>query len=113
MALDPTQTDMAADPNAAPAEAESAGYEIIIKVAADGTLSVGVEQESAAEEAQEVQGGMTAGGEVENESAFKPVASIKEALTYALDIFRADGDTSGLGQEDADFNSGYKPQMGM
>ena len=81
-----------------------ASYTIEISVTPDG-ISVGVEsadQENAEQGAAGAAGG--AGGE-----AATPVKSIKEALTLALEIYRADGEmpeTSGTSPEDA-MDAGY------
>lgn len=73
---------------------EPSGYVILLHVAGDGSISVGVESE--AEEAQE---GETPGDGSEaaeqasgdNDDQMKPCANIKEALTEALAIYKADG----------------------
>lgn len=104
-------------PGAAPAgqepgmEAEApAGYEICIRVGGDGKLSVGVESGQA--EATEAAPGMEPGATPMPEEAggqYMPVESIKEALTMALDIYRADGQMPGDGgMADAEFDAGYK-----
>lgn len=94
------------------AEESTGGYEICIRVGADGALSVGVEREGAeAAQAMPPGGGqpmeMMAAGE---EAAYQPAGSIKEALTMALEIYRADGQMPDDGGQ-ADFDSGYTSRM--
>lgn len=92
--------------DAEPGQAEQTGdYEICIRVGADGQLSVGVETGEAAPAAPGAQGTMPA----EAESGYSQVGSIKEALTTALEIYRANGKAPGaedLG--DTDFKSGLR-----
>lgn len=79
----------------------TAGYEICIRVDGQGKLAVGVE--SNAQEAAE------ANGQMEPSAEYTPVESIKEALTMALDIYRADGQMAGDGgQDSAEFEAGFK-----
>lgn len=92
--------------------AETGGYKICIRVGVDDSLSVGVEREGAeAPQDMPLGGGqpmeMMAAGE---EMAYQPAASIKEALTIALDIYRADGQMPDDGGQ-ADFDSGYTSRM--
>lgn len=87
---------------------QAGGYEICIKVSADGKLSVGVEKEAAmGEPPMPGQPGM----EMEAEAmAYMPAQNVKEALTMALEIYRGDGqmpDDSGQ----AEFDSGYTNRM--
>lgn len=70
---------------------DDGSYEICIRVSGDGSLSVGVEKGSAEEQG-------------EDESAYKPAENIKDALTKALEIFRADGKSEAA--DDA-FNAGF------
>lgn len=97
---------------AAPAAEGGGGYEICIAVGADGSLSVGAER-AGAEAAQAMPPGggqpmeMMASGE---EAAYLPAGSIKEALTMALEIYRADGQMPDDGGQ-ADFDSGYTNRM--
>ncbi|MCY1166641.1 hypothetical protein D9M73_65870 [compost metagenome] len=70
---------------------DDGSYEICIRVSADGRLSVGVEKGSAEEQG-------------EDESAYRPAENIKDALTKALDIFKADGKSEAA--DDA-FNAGF------
>lgn len=90
------------------------GYTICLKVAADGGISVGVEREGAemAEAMPSAPGAAPAemGAEAESES-YMPAASIKEALTTALEIYRNDGQMPDGGQADAEFGSGYTNRM--
>lgn len=95
---DPTQDPAAAQPDAA----QDAGYEICIKVAGDGSLSVGVESPQA--EAAEV-GAM---GGADDDSSYKPAANIKEALTMALEIFKADGQVAPEDDGEDQFAQGFK-----
>lgn len=92
-------------------EAEApAGYEICIRVGGDGKLSVGVEsgQAEAAEAAPGMQPGAASMPE-ESGGQYQPAESIKEALTMALDIYRADGKLPGDGDQDsAEFDAGFK-----
>lgn len=93
-------------------EDSTGGYEICIRVGADGALSVGVEREGA-EEAQAMPPG---GGQpmemmaADEGAAYVPVGSIKEALTMALDIYRAEGQMPDDGGQ-AEFDSGYTNRM--
>lgn len=105
MATMPPQAPMA---QAAPMENEqaemmekpAAGYTICVRVAGDGSLSVGTEKESAEDAAEEYGAG----------SGFKPAQDIKEALTMALEIFKADGQA---GADDAQFDAGFASRGGM
>jgi hypothetical protein len=95
---DPSMADPAADPSMgapdADAGAESTenagpqGYCIEIHVSADGKISVGVESE--AEESSEEQGEGGEGGEPSDDN-LSPAKDIKDALTQALAIYKADG----------------------
>lgn len=71
--MDPTQ----APPEAEPMEAQGGGYEICIKVASDGSMTVGVVQEG--QEGPEPAEG------------FQAVSGVKEALTLALEIYKSNG----------------------
>ena len=85
-------TQMMADPATEQAEApaqegaEAGGYEICIKVAADGSMSVGVEKEG-----EEAMAPGPDGQPVDDDSAFTPVKGVKEALTACLEIYRSNG----------------------
>ena len=70
--MDPTQ----APPEAEPMETQGGGYEICIKVAADGSMTVGVVQE---------------GQEPAEDAGFQAVSGVKEALTLALEIYKSNG----------------------
>lgn len=73
---------------------EPSGYTICIRVAADGSISTGVERETAEEAAEEY-------------ADFRPAANIKEALTDALELFRADGQRADTAADDAEFAAGF------
>jgi hypothetical protein len=92
-------------------EAPSPGYTIEITVTGDGKISVGVE--SADEEnAEESGAGGDQGESADQESAeAKPFKNIKDALTYALQIYKNDGEApeDDGASEDA-FQSGFASQ---
>lgn len=74
---------------------EETGYTLCINVTPDGQLAFGVERE-----------GM--------EPTYKPAESIKEALTMALEAYKADGQAADDAGADAEFNAGYADRgMGM
>jgi hypothetical protein len=115
MATIQPQGEAANDPSfgAAPeAETDDGGYVIEIKVDGQGKISVCVENEAGGAP-EGVDGGMAP---PENEDAemsqYQPAANIKEALTMALDIFKANGkaapgDALGKRLGSAGFASGY------
>jgi len=78
----------------------SLAYEICIRVMTDQSIAVGVE--SAEQEAAEEQS-----SGMEGEPGAKPAANIKDALTQALEIFKAGGKMADDGGDDAAFMSGY------
>lgn len=83
---------------------EYSGWEICIRVDADGKLSVGVEEDSTPQ-TEGLEGD-------EDKSGYKPAENIREALTMALEIYRermgkAEEETS----EDS-FNSAFKQTRG-
>lgn len=78
----------------------TAGYEICIRVDGEGKIAVGVESND--QEAAE------ANGQAEPSAEYTPVENIKEGLTLALEIYRADGQMPDDGsQGNADFDSGF------
>ena len=87
---------LGADPTAA----QDAGYTICIKVAGDGSLSVGLENEAA--EMAAAPG--SADGEAAEESGYRPAEDIKDALTQALSIYKADGQATAESQFDSGFS---------
>jgi hypothetical protein len=89
--MDPNEAMEPAGPEVGEAsEAQDDGsYTICIHVAADGALSVGLEQE-AADPADEYAG-------------LKPAEDIKDALTQALAIYKQDGKATAESQFDAGF----------
>lgn len=80
---------------------ESKGFTICIKVAGDGSISVGTEPcETEEEEAEEGAG------------QYKPVANAREALSAAMDLIKSGG-TSNMDSED-NFNAGFgKPAKSL
>jgi hypothetical protein len=107
--------------SADPGEEPEGGYKICIAVDGQGAITVGVENENEPPEGAEPSDGSddgtppAAGAEApEDEEAemsdMKPAASIKEALTMALEIYKSNGgmgqmtDTSG---NKAAFQSGF------
>jgi len=74
------------------APAEEAGYTLCINVSPDGKLAFGVERE-----------GM--------EPTYKPAESIKDALTMALEAYKADGQAGDDGMADQEFSAGYTDRM--
>lgn len=101
------------DPSAgaAGAQQDDGSYVIEIRVSGDKQISVCVERgaEEASEEGASDQGGQADAGDYGGSGAdddSTPVKSIKEALTLALEIFRADGV---LPQSaDDDFQQGFQ-----
>lgn len=94
MALPQDPMAPAMEPNeamepAGPESQDDGSYTICIHVAADGALSVGLEQE-AADPADEYAG-------------MKPAEDIKDALTQALAIYKADGKATAEAQFDQGF----------
>jgi hypothetical protein len=89
--------DGGADEGAEQGQAQGGGYCIEIHVKPDGSLSVSTEPEN--EEYAEDGGQQDMG---------KPAANIKEALTMALEIFKADGQMPDDGGADADLDAGFK-----
>lgn len=92
--LDQTMPQNAGPPKESEITADESGkgdgsYEICIRVYSDGKLAVGVE---------------SGGAEEQGESNYKPAESIKDALTKALEIYKADG--KGEAADDA-FNAGF------
>jgi hypothetical protein len=96
---DPTGTSAQTPDDASDAQG---AYEICIKVGADGSLSVGVEQEG-----QEAAPG--AEGAEDDDSGFQPAQSIKDALTMALEIYKSNG---GAPTNNADMASQFKAGFG-
>lgn len=89
----PAQVTEGAD--TAPAEGADTGYTLCINVTPDGQLAFGVERDGA-------------------EPTYKPAESIKEALTMALEAYKADGQMGDDGMADQEFDSGYADRgMGM
>lgn len=96
-ATDPAM--MGADPETQ--ETADTGYTICIRVEADGTLRVGVEDESAEATAEQ---GEDPGMEADEYASFQEAKDIKEALTMALQIYKADGQAAA----EAQFDNGFK-----
>ena len=88
------------DPSAAQAEPQDdGGYTIEIDVTSDGQISVSVETDG--QEDAEQQGGG------EDEGNAMPAKNIKDALTIALAIFKANGQMPAPDTSDSDFNEGF------
>lgn len=91
---------------------DDGSYVIEIRVGGDKSISVCVE--SGADEAGEESGGGEGAGEASEDDAggdsgmgdYVPCKSIKEALTLALEIFRADGQMPN--KADDDFQQGFQ-----
>ena len=105
------QTDAGADDSdmtgaGAAGDEASPGYTIEVTVTGDGQISVGVE--SADEENAEESGGDQAETGDQESAEAKPFKNIKDALTYALQIYKNDGEPP---EDDATsesaFQSGY------
>lgn len=96
----PQQNEQLSDGPQNVATPEKQGYSIVIKVDADGGLSVGVE--TAAQEQAENPGSES------GESTYRPAADVKDALTQALAIYKADGQATA----DAQFDAGFSGQEG-
>jgi len=79
-------------------------YEICIRVEADGSLSVGVEEDSTPQ-TEGLEGD-------EDKSGYKPAASIREALTMALEIYRSREGKSEETESDDSFNSAFAKTRG-
>lgn len=102
----------------APQEPES-GYKIIIAVASDGSIGVGVENENAVNAMDTVDpqsaapgDGMNPDEESQEMGAMQPAPNIKSALTMALDIFRANGASTNSTAMQSEFKSGFSgPSM--
>jgi hypothetical protein len=108
----PLPTDPTMQPQAGAAmeaaEPQSTGYRICIDVGADNSLSVGVENEAA----EMAPGADPMAAEQAESAGMKPAANIKEALTQALAIFKANGKVSDEQSADAEFDSGYNDRGG-
>ena len=114
MPTDPTMTAVpaaGADTSAEGAEPAESGYKICIAVDGAGKISVGVENEGGA--AGEPADGSDSGSEDEDAEmgAMQPASSIKEALTMALEIYKADGQVPSSSADD-DFASGFAGRGG-
>lgn len=85
------------------------GYRIIIEVSGAGDLRVGTEpmpMERLPEDDP------TADMDrIDPMSGMKPVGTIREALTEALDVYRARGDLTGAELENEAFDSGFGAEM--
>lgn len=80
-------------------------YTVCIRVSG-GQFSVGVENE-ATKSSPMMNEGMEA--EASESAGFIPAESLKEALTIAMEIIRADGKMPGDGgQDSAEFDAGFK-----
>lgn len=104
--MDMMKDPMAQEGAAMEAAPEEAGYTICIRVGADGSLSVGVENEAA--EAAEPAAPGAPEGEADEYASFRPAKDIKDALTQALAIYKADGQATA----DAQFDAGFSGQEG-
>lgn len=85
------------------ADEPDAGYTICIRVEADKSIRVGIEQEPAGQTPQETE------GEYAN---LKPAANIKDALTMALEIYKADGEQMEPDAGDEAFDQGFANRGG-
>ena len=97
MPMPPTAPDAAMamqPPGAMPPEAGEGGYTVCIKVSADGAMMVGLE-------------GMGDAGE----STMQPAATIKEALTLAMEIIKNNGEMT-ASEADKDFDAGFAGTQG-
>lgn len=74
---------------AEPAPVDDGSYTICIRVDADGSISVGLEQEAT--------------GPADEYAGLKPAEDIKDALTQALAIYKQDGKATAESQFDAGF----------
>lgn len=95
------------DPAMAQADDDAGSYTIEIEVSADGSMTVSVE--TAAQEGAEQPGA----DESADEAQSRPASSIKEALTIALEIFKADGKMPQAGADEQAFNAGYQAKSGQ
>lgn len=120
MALQPASpADPSMDPSAGAEPDDDGGYSIEIRVDGQGKISVCVENESneppeSAEGAEGAEGSAADPGEDEDSemSQYQPAANIKEALTMALEIYKANGkappaDALGKRLSSAGFSAGY------
>ena len=107
--------DPAADPSAADAggsgDTAPQGYTIEIMVAADGTITVDVEQgaddSDESGEGAETGGDTSTGGDADAGSP-TPAKNIKDALSIALDIYRNSGEIAAATTAPADdMQAGY------
>ncbi len=86
------------------AEGDYSGYEICIRVDAQGMLSVGIEDDSTPQ-TEGLEGD-------EDKSGYKPAENIRDALTMALDMYRErSGKAEEADSEDA-FASSFKQTRG-
>lgn len=80
------------------------GWEICIRVDADGKLSVGVE-EDATPQTEGLEGD-------EDKSGYRPAENIREALTMALEIYRDRQGKAEEAESDDSFNSAFAKTRG-
>ena len=80
---DPMTPEMETEPM------DDGSYTICIRVDADGSISVGLEQEAT--------------GPADEYAGLKPAADVKDALTQALAIYKQDGKATAESQFDAGF----------
>ena len=106
-------TDPSADPSADPSESQ--GYTIEIIVAADGTITVDVEQGADDDSGSDSGDGSAAGGadggdgsgDDESGNSPTPAKNIKDALSIALDLYRNQGQMTAVGAPSDDMQAGY------
>lgn len=102
------------DENVAGAEGaeQPGGYEICIKVAPDGSMSVGVDMEGE-ESAPPAPGIPPAAPEMDDDASYQPVSSIKEAIQVVMDIYQNAGQMTNMAADNAEFDKGFGKPAGM
>ena len=102
-------TDPSADPSADPSESQ--GYTIEIIVAADGTITVDVDQGADDDSGSDSGDGSAAGGDGsgddESGNSPTPAKNIKDALSIALDLYRNNGEMTAASAPSDDMQAGY------
>lgn len=94
---DDSQASGGGDMQSGGGDGSTAGYTICIHVDAQGDLSVGVTPASADD-----------GDADDDTSDYKPASTIKDALTDALEIYKANGQQS---DADGDMDAGFASKM--
>lgn len=86
-------------------QGSEAGFEICIRVEPDGSLSVGVEDDSTPQ-TEGLEGD-------EDKSGYRPADNIRDALTMALDIYREREGKTAEAEGDETFDRAFKQTRGM